>query len=175
MGYLYHKWPRICSTSRFVPYLWLITGFVTRLTRRVSLVDQELPTYPEHMIFSFMCWYCTLLFVPCCSFSFAQYVVCFSSIYGFWMPLWYLPTLFSSVITYRLASYILRWLLCFESTEINFNFLFARRRMVSVNIHIYTYTRRMPQVEQELSTFPEHLRSIPVLAGFVLLNMSFSM
>ena len=28
---------------------WLITGFVTRLTRRVSLVEQELPTLPEHL------------------------------------------------------------------------------------------------------------------------------
>jgi hypothetical protein len=27
---------------------WLITGFVTRLTRRVSLVEQELLTLPEH-------------------------------------------------------------------------------------------------------------------------------
>jgi len=28
---------------------WLITGVVTRLTRRVSLVEQELLTHPEHM------------------------------------------------------------------------------------------------------------------------------
>jgi len=27
----------------------LITGFVTRLTRRVLLVEQELPTLPEHL------------------------------------------------------------------------------------------------------------------------------
>jgi hypothetical protein len=26
----------------------MLTGFVTRLTRRVSLVEQELPTIPEH-------------------------------------------------------------------------------------------------------------------------------
>jgi hypothetical protein len=26
----------------------LITGFVTRLTRRMSIVEQELPTLPEH-------------------------------------------------------------------------------------------------------------------------------
>jgi hypothetical protein len=28
---------------------WLITGFVTRLTRRVPLVEQELLTFPEHL------------------------------------------------------------------------------------------------------------------------------
>jgi hypothetical protein len=31
-------------TSRSFPHSWLITGFVTRLTRRVSLVEQELLT-----------------------------------------------------------------------------------------------------------------------------------
>jgi hypothetical protein len=37
--YLCHKWPRICSICRYCnpsfPHSWLITGFVTRLTRRV--------------------------------------------------------------------------------------------------------------------------------------------
>ena len=46
--YLCHKWPRICSTCRkhFPVHSssMLITGFVTRLTRRVSLVEQELLT-----------------------------------------------------------------------------------------------------------------------------------
>ena len=40
---LCHKWPRICSTyvntSRFFPHSWHINGFVTRLTRRVPLVE----------------------------------------------------------------------------------------------------------------------------------------
>ena len=45
--YLCHKWPRICSRS--FPRSWLITGFATRLTRRVSLVEQELLTLPEHL------------------------------------------------------------------------------------------------------------------------------
>jgi len=26
-----------------------MTGFVTRLTRQVSLVERELPTFPEHL------------------------------------------------------------------------------------------------------------------------------
>jgi hypothetical protein len=37
------------NTSRSFPHSRLITGFVTRLTRRVPLVDQELLTLPEHM------------------------------------------------------------------------------------------------------------------------------
>ena len=53
MEYLCHKWPRICSTcrnsSRSFPHSWLITGFVTILIRQVSLVEQELPTLPEHL------------------------------------------------------------------------------------------------------------------------------
>jgi hypothetical protein len=28
---------------------WFITGFVTRLARRVPLVEQELPIFPEHL------------------------------------------------------------------------------------------------------------------------------
>jgi hypothetical protein len=53
MEYLCHKWPRyvplVVNISRSFPRSWLITGVVTRLTRRVSLVEQELPTLPEHL------------------------------------------------------------------------------------------------------------------------------
>ena len=38
------------STSRSFPNSWLIIGHLTRLTRRVLLVEQELPTLPEHLI-----------------------------------------------------------------------------------------------------------------------------
>ena len=49
------QWPQIYSTCRKVKHfpvlssLWLITGFVTRLTRRVSPVEQELLTLQEHL------------------------------------------------------------------------------------------------------------------------------
>ena len=54
MEYLCHKWPQICSNCRkhfpvLSSFIWLITGFGTRLTRRVPLVEQELHTVPEHM------------------------------------------------------------------------------------------------------------------------------
>ena len=71
MEYLCHKWPQICSTcGKHFPHSWLITGFVTRLTRLVPPVEPELLTIPEHMssppdysIFSFMCMFCRSLFV----------------------------------------------------------------------------------------------------------------
>jgi hypothetical protein len=80
---LCHKWSRICSTCRkHFPHSRLITGFVTRLTRRVPLVEQELLTLPEHLssppvfsawgscysIFSFICKFCRSLFVLLCFF-----------------------------------------------------------------------------------------------------------
>jgi hypothetical protein len=41
--------PLVANTSQSFPRSWLITGFVIRLTRRVSIVEQELLTRPEHL------------------------------------------------------------------------------------------------------------------------------
>ena len=41
--------PLVVSTSRSFPHSWLITGFVTRVKRRVPLVEQELLTLPEYL------------------------------------------------------------------------------------------------------------------------------
>ena len=53
MECLCHDWPRICSNCcKHFPVLFsfmTFTGFVTRLTRRVPLVGQELLTLPEHL------------------------------------------------------------------------------------------------------------------------------
>ena len=57
--------PLFVNTSRFFPHSWLITGFVTRLTRRVSLMEQELLTLPG---FSVICMLCRSLFVLLCLF-----------------------------------------------------------------------------------------------------------
>ena len=105
--YLYHKWPRICSTCRmhFPVLSTFITGFGTKLLRRVPLVEQELLTPPEHPssppVFSGVRVTRSLVLYACfvdrclsfCTFSFSHCVVCSSSIYGFWLPLWYLQTL----------------------------------------------------------------------------------
>jgi hypothetical protein len=97
----YHGYvPLVVNTSRSFPRSWLIIRFVTRLTRRVSLVEQELPTLPEHLssppVFSGVCITRSLVLYRClsfCTFSFEHCVVCSSSIYGFGLPLWYLQTL----------------------------------------------------------------------------------
>ena len=51
--YVYLIITRICSTcrktSRSFPHSWLITGFVTRVARRMSLVEQEPLTLQEHL------------------------------------------------------------------------------------------------------------------------------
>jgi hypothetical protein len=92
-------------TKLSFPHSWLITGFVTRLTGRVSLVEQELLTLPEHLssppVFSGVRVTRSLVLCVCfgdrclsfCTFYFGHCVVCSSSIYGFWLPLWYLQSL----------------------------------------------------------------------------------
>jgi hypothetical protein len=68
--------PLVVNTSQSFPHSRLITGSVTRLTRRVPLVEQELLILSEHLssppsfwwgscysIFSFMCMFCRSLFV----------------------------------------------------------------------------------------------------------------
>ena len=81
--------------------------FVTRLTRRVSLVEQTLLTLPEHLgsptVFSGVRVTRSLVLYVCfvdrclslCTFSLdhCTCVACSSSIYGFSLPLWYLQTL----------------------------------------------------------------------------------
>ena len=102
-----HKWPRyvpfVVIIPRSLPHSWLFNGFVTRVMRRVSLVEQELHTFQEHLnslpVFSgvrvirslVLCViFCRSLFVL---FSFRHCIVCPSSIYGFWLPVWYLQAI----------------------------------------------------------------------------------
>jgi hypothetical protein len=115
MEYLRHKWPQICSTwrkhlFRSFPLSWLLIGFVTRLTRRVPLVELELLTLPEHLdslpVFSGVRVTRSLVLYVCfvdhflsfCTFSFGHCVVCSSSIYGFWLLLWYLKNLLIKIL-----------------------------------------------------------------------------
>jgi hypothetical protein len=69
---LYHKWPQKYSVCRYynlvISSFMIITRFVTRVTRRVTLVEKEMPTLPKYpsstivslwgshcSIFSFLC------------------------------------------------------------------------------------------------------------------------
>ena len=101
--------PLVVSTSRSFPRSWLITGYVTRLTRRVSLVEQELLTLPRHLgsppvsgvrvtrsLFSYVCF--ADLCLSFCTFSFGHCFVCSSSIFGFGLPLFGIFKLFLLLI-----------------------------------------------------------------------------
>ena len=96
------NFPLVVITFWFFPYSWFSSGFVTRLTRRVPLVEQKLLTLPEHLssppVFSgihvtqssvlCVCFVDRCLFF--CTFTFGHCVVFSSSIFGFWLPLSYL-------------------------------------------------------------------------------------
>ena len=85
-----------------------------RLTRRVSLVEQELFTLPEHLssplVLSGVLVARSLVLCVCfvdrcwsfCPFSFGHCVVC-PSIYEFWLPLWYIISL--TLLTYKLHDF----------------------------------------------------------------------
>jgi hypothetical protein len=113
----------VVITSRSFPRSWFITGFVTRLTRRVPLVEQELLTLSEQMnsprILSGVRVTWSLVLYVCfvdrclsfCSFSSGHCVGCSSAIYGFWFPLWCLQTILASyisIIALRLVFYVWR-------------------------------------------------------------------
>ena len=95
-----------------MPLSWLIIGIVTKLTRCVPLLEQELLTFPEHLSFSGVCVTQSLVLCVCfvdrcmsfCPFSCGHCVVCSSSIYGFWLPLWYFQTLLSTINRRPVAS-----------------------------------------------------------------------
>jgi hypothetical protein len=86
----------------------------------VPLVEQELLTLPEHLkshpcfcrvrvTWSLVLYVCFIdRCLSFCTFSFGHCVVCSSSIYGFWLRLWYLQTL------KRLHWYIIAGVLAFD-------------------------------------------------------------
>ena len=46
--------PFVVITNRSFPNSWLITGFATRVTRQVSLMEQEVLILPEHLSASYV-------------------------------------------------------------------------------------------------------------------------
>jgi hypothetical protein len=99
--YLCHKLPCICSTFRWCPHSWLITGFITRVPRRVHIVEQELLTIVEALISSpvFSGVRVARSFVFCVVYRWPLFVLLSFfigplSIYVVCLPLWYLQTVF---------------------------------------------------------------------------------
>ena len=84
-------------------------SFLSNTISQVPLVEQELPTLPEHLssptVFSGVRVTRSLVLGACFvehylsfwTFSFGRCVVCSSSTYGFWLFLWYLQTLLTIV------------------------------------------------------------------------------
>jgi hypothetical protein len=83
--------PFVVITILSFPPLWFITGFVTRVTRRMLLVEQELITVPEHLrsspVFSgvrgtlslvFYTLFCRSLFSPLSVFLLSLCCTCLS-------------------------------------------------------------------------------------------------
>ena len=90
--------PLVVNTFRSVLHSWIITGFVTRLTRSVPLVEQKLLTISEHQrlpsVFMGVLVTPSLVLCVCfvyrclffCPFSFGHCTVYSSMIYEFWLP-----------------------------------------------------------------------------------------
>ena len=91
-------------------FCWILKQYLICTHIRVSLVEQELPTLPEHLgsplVFIGVRVTWSLVLYACfvdrclsfCTFSFGHCVVCSSSLYGLWLPLWYLLAIVSSVL-----------------------------------------------------------------------------
>jgi hypothetical protein len=111
LSFLYHR--------QSLYQTWL-SSTLSVLTRRVSLVKQELLTLPEHpssppgfsgvrvtrSLVLYVCFVDRCLSI--CAFSFGHCVVCSFSIYRFWLTLWYLQTLLTNWLTPTKYPY-LKW------------------------------------------------------------------
>jgi hypothetical protein len=109
MEYLCHKWPRICSTCR--KHFPVLSSFTTyyrvcnhiNTTGATSGAGTANPSGAHEFTpgFSGVRVTRSLVLYVCfvdrclsfCTFSFGHCVVCSSSIYGFWLRLWYLQAL----------------------------------------------------------------------------------
>ena len=97
----------------------------------------ELLTLPEHLssppVFSWVCVTRSLVlcvcfvdrYLPCCNFSFGHCFVCSFSIFGFWLPLWYLQTLLNTIhlMTSKYIWVFFVYIYVFEVGEISYQSL----------------------------------------------------
>ena len=101
--------PLVVSTSRSFTHSWLITGFVTSFTRRVPLVEQELPTLPEPLssppVFSGVRVARSLVLCVCfvdrCLYFFFWPLCCLFDLRILITSLWYLQTLLARMVDER--------------------------------------------------------------------------
>jgi hypothetical protein len=111
MEYLCHKWPRICSTCRkhilvrssFTTYHRICNQFNT--TSATSRAETAYPSgvHPRFLVGFVLLDLVDRCLLSFCTLSFGQCVFS-SSIYGIWLPLWYLQTLIGSMSCLPFAS-----------------------------------------------------------------------
>jgi len=82
------SWGQIVVITIISFHYWLMTRFVTIVAPEFTPVFSGV-----RVARSLVLWvmFCKSLFILC-SFSFGHYSLCPSSIYGFWLPFWYLQT-----------------------------------------------------------------------------------
>ena len=109
ISYLCHKWPRICSICR--KHFPVLFSFMTHHQLNTTGATRGAGTaYPcgapefssgfsgvrvTRSLVLYVCFVDRCL--SFCPLSFGHCVVCSSSIYGFWLPIWYLQTLLTQV------------------------------------------------------------------------------
>jgi hypothetical protein len=89
----------VCFVDRCVYFCVFLLTIVLSVLLRFTDSDYPFDIFKDllsSLCLSFMCMFCRSLCVLLCV-SFDHCVVCSSSIYGFWLPLWYLqrPLIFA--------------------------------------------------------------------------------
>ena len=120
--YMCNKWPRICCSVVVMSSFRIYHRLLTRVTRRVPLVEQALLIFPEHLCspqafcgvrvtrsLVFSVEFCISFFVIL---SFFFCIVFPSSIYGFCLVTWYLQTFSFWLIHNKNVSKISTALIC---------------------------------------------------------------
>jgi hypothetical protein len=123
MEYLCYKRSLICSTCRkhfqVLSSCMMYHRVFSYINTTVSLEEQELPTLPEDLssppvFITVRVTWSLVLYLCCvdrcssfCTFSFDHFAVCSFSIYGFWLPLWFLQTLLTMTINDHTRSKII--------------------------------------------------------------------
>jgi hypothetical protein len=108
MEHLCHKWQRICSTCKHFTVLssFMTYHMVCNYIKTTGATSGAWTAYPSgapeftpvfsgvHVTRSLVLYVCFVdRCLSFCTFSFGHCVVCSSSIYELWLPLWYLQTL----------------------------------------------------------------------------------
>ena len=113
-----NEWSSCLMTSNHKFHSWLIIGFVTRVTRRVTIVEQELLTLNSSSVFSEVCvaqflvfcvMFCISLFVLLSFFFWPLFCLFFFDLRILFTP-WYLQT-FLTLLNRFTAWYVSKHLL----------------------------------------------------------------